>query len=253
MELSKKSRDFLDDLAIYLLSSGKSEHDVIEVTEELRDHLEEAERAGKDVDDVIGQHPEAYMRQMGGEMEFDRKGLFRVLGMIIPSVFAYIVIGDAIQGAVSYSLVQLLGYPTVAVLFLFAVAQVFRHLAMHPKDTKIKQTIIYILLGSTPLLLFVGLILLDAKVDTPTVVFGNSGTYVVLAIAIATLLIVSFVTKTWINLIIPVLLYTPQYMLAKTSMPIEQQLLISLVITMVGISIVMLGWIWLQKNIRRQS
>jgi len=36
------------------MSSGKSEGEVQDVVAELKDHLEEAERAGKSVDDVVG-------------------------------------------------------------------------------------------------------------------------------------------------------------------------------------------------------
>ena len=43
MELSDKSRKFIDDLRLYLFSSGKNDQEIKEITEELEDHLHEAE------------------------------------------------------------------------------------------------------------------------------------------------------------------------------------------------------------------
>ena len=39
MELSDKSRKFIDDLRLYLFSSGKNDQEIREIAEELEDHL----------------------------------------------------------------------------------------------------------------------------------------------------------------------------------------------------------------------
>lgn len=246
MELSKKSRDFLDDLAVYLISSGKSEHEVKDVTEELKDHLEEAERAGKDVDDVVGQSPEAYMRQLGSEMAFDVKGVMKVFGMLIPTVFAYIIIGYFIQGEMTFSTVQLIGFPLVAVVLLLTVTQVFRKLSTGYARGKMKAGLMYAGLGILPMLLFLGLMAFDLLVDTPAITFGTLGEFVLFGLAVLTLVIVSVWTKTWINLVVPVLLFVPQYVLSRTDLPLEQQLIISMMILFIGVGIIL--FIWWKKN-----
>lgn len=251
MELSKKSRDFLDDLAVYLMSSGKSEDEVKEVVEELKDHLEEAERAGKGVDEVVGQSPKDYMQHLGSEMTFDVKGFVKIVAMIIPNVFAYIIIANFIQGEMTFSTVQLIGFPLIAVLFLLAASQAFRHMSVSSKESKFKNGATYITLAALPMTLFLGLMILDIFVETPTIVFGPTGQLVLFGLAVVTLLTVSVWTKTWINLIIPILLFGPQYAFAQTSLPLEQQLIFSMLILFVGMGVFL--FVWWKKNQQGQA
>lgn len=251
MELSKKSRNFLDDLAVYLMSSGKSEEEVQDVVAELKDHLEEAERAGKSVDDVVGQSPKAYMQHLGHEMAFDGKGFFKIIAMLVPNVFAYIIIGNFIQGEMTFSTAQLVGFPLVAVLFLLAAAQAFRNMSVRSTESKIKTGATYIALAALPMTLFLGLMILDIFVETPTIVFGPTAQLVLFGLAVITLLLVSIWTKTWINLIIPLLLFGPQYALAQTKLPLEQQLILSMLILVVGMGIFL--FVWWKKNQQGQA
>ncbi len=251
MELSKKSRNFLDDLAVYLMSSGKSEEEVQDVVAELKDHLEEAERAGKSVDDVVGQSPKAYMQHLGHEMAFDGKGFFKIIAMLVPNVFAYIIIGNFIQGEMTFSTAQLVGFPLVAVLFLLAAAQAFRNMSVRSTESKIKTGATYIALAALPMTLFLGLMILDIFVETPTIVFGPTAQLVLFGLAVITLLLVSIWTKTWINLIIPLLLFGPQYALAQTKLPLEQQLIFSMLILVVGMGIFL--FVWWKKNQQGQA
>lgn len=251
MELSKKSRNFLDDLAVYLMSSGKSEEEVQDVVAELKDHLEEAERAGKSVDDVVGQSPKAYMQHLGHEMAFDGKGFFKIIAMLVPNVFAYIIIGNFIQGEMTFSTAQLVGFPLVAVLFLLAAAQAFRNMSVRSTESKFRNTITYIVLAGMPMMLFLGLMILDIFVETPTIVFGPTAQLVLFGLAVITLLLVSIWTKTWINLIIPLLLFGPQYALAQTKLPLEQQLIFSMLILVVGMGIFL--FVWWKKNQQGQA
>lgn len=251
MELLKKSRDFLDDLAVYLMSSGKSEDEVKEVVEELKDHLEEAERAGKGVDEVVGQSPKDYMQHLGSEMTFDVKGFVKIVAMIIPNVFAYIIIANFIQGEMTFSTVQLIGFPLIAVLFLLAASQAFRHMSVRSKESKFKNGATYITLAALPMTLFLGLMILDIFVETPTIVFGPTGQLVLFGLAVVTLLTVSVWTKTWINLIIPILLFGPQYAFAQTSLPLEQQLIFSMLILFVGMGVFL--FVWWKKNQQGQA
>lgn len=250
MELSKKSRDFLDDLAVYLMSSGKSEGEVKEVVEELKDHLEEAERAGKGVDEVVGQSPKDYMQHLGSEMTFDVKGFVKIIATLIPNVFAYIIISNFIQGEMTFSTVQLIGFPLVAILFLLAVSQAFRNMSVRTKAGKLKNGVTYMALAAMPMTLFLGLMVLDIFVETPTIVFGPTGQLVLFGLAVVTLLVFSVWMKTWINVIIPILLFGPQFALAQTSLPLEQQLIFSMLILFVGMGIFL--FVWWKKNQNEQ-
>lgn len=246
MELSKKSRDFLDDLSVYLISSGKSETEVKDIVFELEDHLLEAEQARKDVNDVIGQSPKSYMQYIGREMAFDKKGFMKIIAMIILNLFAYIIIGNFIQGEMTFSTIQMVGFPLVALLFLLAASQAFRAMSIRTKESKFKNILIYALLATLPMLSFLGLMVLDIFIETPTVTFGSSGQLVLFVVAVIILLITSVWTKTWINLIIPILLYGPQYAFSRTSLPFEQQSIFSMLILFVGMAIFFL--VWAKKN-----
>lgn len=246
MELSKKSRDFLDDLSVYLISSGKSETEVKDIVFELEDHLLEAEQAGKDVDDVIGQSPKSYMQYIGREMAFDKKGFMKIIAMIISNVFAYIIIGNFIQGEMTFSTIQMVGFPLVALLFLLAASQAFRAMSIRTKESKFRNILTYALLATLPMLSFLGLMVLDIFIETPTVTFGSNGQLVLFVVAVIILLITSVWTKTWINLIIPILLYVPQYAFSRTSLSFEQQSIFSMLILFIGMAIFFL--VWAKKN-----
>src|SRR5690625_6067575 len=71
LKLSNKSKEFLDNLRIYLFSSGKKSDEIDDIVEELEIHLHEAERNGKPIEKVIGKTPEAYMEMISDEMMID--------------------------------------------------------------------------------------------------------------------------------------------------------------------------------------
>ncbi|MGL3600360.1 HAAS domain-containing protein, partial [Veillonella sp. ZSJB6] len=79
----------------------------------------------------------------------------------------------------------------VAVLFLLAASQAFRNMSVRSKESKFKNGMIYIALAAMPMTLFLGLMVLDIFVETPTIVFGPTGQLVLLGLAVVTLLIVS--------------------------------------------------------------
>ena len=89
MELSDKSRKFVDDLRLYLFSSGKNDQEIREIAEELEDHLHEAERNGKSIEQIVGASPKEYMVSISSEMNID----YRALAKYIPLIFigSYVV------------------------------------------------------------------------------------------------------------------------------------------------------------------
>ena len=130
MELSGKSREFLDNLRLYLVSSGKQQEDIEEIINELQDHLFQAEQQGKSVDDVIGQSPKEYMQQISGELPLGMKDILKYSVLIVVGAFAYILLGDAIKGGIEYSLLQLIGYPFIEVFYTGVVIISFRYIAV---------------------------------------------------------------------------------------------------------------------------
>ncbi|MFD9625270.1 hypothetical protein [Peribacillus muralis] len=65
--LSNESQLFLENLRLYLFSSGKKTEEVEDIMEELAAHLFEAERNDKSVEHIIGRSPKEYMKLLSDE------------------------------------------------------------------------------------------------------------------------------------------------------------------------------------------
>ncbi|WP_251551031.1 hypothetical protein [Neobacillus muris] len=98
MTLSKKSEQFLIELRMYLMSRGKNDQEINEITEELEDHLLQAEAAGKDTSHIIGKSPKDYMKSIGDSMKTDFRQMAGLIPMTILLLAAYFSFGPAIEG-----------------------------------------------------------------------------------------------------------------------------------------------------------
>ena len=81
--LSKQADQFMIELRMYLMSKGKNDKEIIEVIDELNDHLLQAEAEGKSIKDITGESPRAYMKSIGQEMGFDARQ-FLSLAPLLP-------------------------------------------------------------------------------------------------------------------------------------------------------------------------
>lgn len=97
-QLSAKSSNFLGDLRVYLLSSGKDEKEVEDIVQELEVHLIEAEEKGKSVEQVIGQSPGEYMARISKEMSTDFSSEFKYILLIIFGGFSFSILPDLLKG-----------------------------------------------------------------------------------------------------------------------------------------------------------
>ena len=102
MVLSRESEEFIANLRMYLMTSGKNDQEINEISEELRDHLKEAESRGKTVDTVTGGSPETYLQMISSEMKTDFFGLVKLAPMFILLLIAYFITGSAIRGDLSF-------------------------------------------------------------------------------------------------------------------------------------------------------
>ncbi|MBT2684729.1 DUF1129 family protein [Bacillus sp. ISL-37] len=101
--VSKRAEQFLVELRMYLISKGKNDQEINEITEELEVHLTEAEAAGKDVSHIIGDSPKNYMKSIGESMKTDYRQLAGLVPLMILLLAAYLSIGPAIEGTFSVS------------------------------------------------------------------------------------------------------------------------------------------------------
>jgi uncharacterized membrane-anchored protein len=236
-KLSKRSQDFLDNLRLYLLSSGKKDEEIEDIVSELEDHLIEAEKRGKSTEDIIGQSPKAYMEQLSQEMSVDYMGLIKYVPVLLLGVFAYILLGDSIRGGVKYSLIQVIGYPLVCLMLLVVYMKSFKYTASM-KLSKSANMLFLFLVSCLPLSLFLGVIFLSRMYDSPMLInLDSKGNIAAAVVAVLIFVGISLWSKTWFSIIIPLLLFTPEVLIRMTSLDQEMKMILTATIPFAGLAI----------------
>ena len=251
MHLSMESRGFLENLRVYLISSGRREKEIEEIIEELEDHLCEAEKNGKNIDDIIGKSPKEYMEQVANEISFDLKGLLIYIPIVMFGALAFILTGKAIRGVLEFSTIDLIGYPLIFLFYLFTTAIVFKYVSSRHLS-KIKERIILGITGILPFALFMLLLYLNDSINTPTIEFGISGNIV--AIICATIIFISIAlwTKSWVIIIIPILLFLPEGIINLTTLQDQTKAILSIATSfpLIGIYLLIL---WNKERIKGKT
>lgn len=231
--LSKKSMEFLENLTVYLLSSGKDEKEVNEIVEELRDHLTIAEAEGKNIEQIIGQSPKKYMAQISQEMPMNKKSVVQTVALIATGVLSFSVIQNSIAGDFTYSLLKVIGTFTLVTLFVILISMLFKKIATSNK----RMTGSIIAIGVLPIIAFIGLLVLDDNISSPSITFSATVGWLIAASALLFLLAMSIWSKTYVALFFLVALTLPDFVLAQLSLKPEQAAPISLIATITLIAI----------------
>ncbi|MDF2040254.1 DUF1129 family protein [Cytobacillus oceanisediminis] len=204
--VSKESEQFLTELRFYLMSKGKNDDEINEITEELEVHLMEAEADGKDVSYIIGDSPKQYMKSIGESMSTDYRQLAGLVPMMILLLGAYVSVGPAIEGNFSLSkgmlwIAIIAGSIAVGAysLLIFRVLPKF----LHSKWSAV------LLLGAGVAVtgLMVMILLWNQKqgfepIFTATPFQNN----VIVAVCAVIFIVSAIYTKTWFTIIIPLFL-----------------------------------------------
>ncbi|MGE7118994.1 DUF1129 family protein [Peribacillus sp. NPDC046944] len=235
-DLSKKSQSFLENLKVYLFSSGKEDDDVDAIVEELKDHLIEAEARGKTVDDIVGESPEQYMKQLSNEMTTNRRSLFKFMLLIIFGALSYSILTNAVKGHLSYSLFEIIGFFIVSLICIIAIGSVFKFVAVNSLSRK-KEYALYSLVSVLPIVLFVGFMYVNRLIETPMFHFGSIGIIIAVILAFTFLIGVSLWAKTWVVPIILALLVLPDFLFKYIHVNSDTRSILSTIITFGGIAI----------------
>ncbi len=247
MYISIESRDFLENLKVYLLSSGKNENEIHEIIEELEDHLYEAEKNGKNIDDIIGKSPKEYMEQVANEMSFDMKGVLKFLPMVMVGAFAFILMGKAIRGILQFSIIDLVGYPLIFLLYLLTTALVFKYVSSR-RLSKVKEWFVLGITGTLPIILFMVLIYVNNTVSVPTFEFGIAGNIVAIICSLILFIWFALWSKSWGMIIIPILLFVPEGLIHLTTLPEEIKVILKATVPFVLIMSYLLFIFWKMKK-----
>lgn len=234
--ISKESTRFIENLRLYLFSTGKKMHEIDEIVEELQAHLEEAEANGKSVSHIIGQSPKDFMASVADEMKVDYAEWLKYILIIVIGSFAFIIAKDLLAGALAYSVLEIVGTVVILGLYILNIFAVFRYVASHEMSGK-KETLLLAIPAGLPMVLFLGLYALDGWIETPIILFSPWASIIIGAFVLAFLIGISIWAKMWTPIVVVVLLTVPDYLLAKTSLSVDVQLILGMVIAFGGILI----------------
>lgn len=246
-ELSNKSKSFLENLRLYLFSSGKNPKEIEEIAEELEVHLSQAEKSGKSIDKIIGKSPKEYMEMVSKEMIIDYRTWFKYICLIIFGAFSITIFTDLLEGDLSYSVLEIVGHIVIGATFIISIFKGFKYISTTNHSLKI-QGLILLIIMLLPIVLFVGLIYLNRAINTPVIHFGNTASMIIGVIAVLFIISMSFWGKTWILIIIIALLIVPDYLLSFTPLKYETQLMISPWITFSGLVI----YLWISSKLEKK-
>ncbi|WP_409291398.1 HAAS domain-containing protein [Peribacillus sp. SCS-37] len=236
MPLSKKSMEFLDNLQVYLLSSGKNEAETDELLLEVENHLYQAEKNGKCVEHITGSSPKVYLEQSSTDKAYDYLTYLKYIPIIILGAASFMFIGNALNGGIAYSVVKMIGYPLIFILFMLLTAFSFNSLSSRSLD-KYKEWILFVSLGLVPILLFLGVTLLDRIMATPVVEFGSGGNIAAIVISIIMIVWLSIWSKTWISIVMLVLLLLPETLISRIDLNESKKILMTTGVVIVGVGI----------------
>ncbi|KON68815.1 HAAS domain-containing protein [Peribacillus butanolivorans] len=236
VNLSSKSKSFLEDLRVYLFSSGKNSDGIESIVEELEVHLMEAEKKGKSIDNIIGQSPKEYMDQISNEMTTDYRSWFKYIVIIIFGAFSFTIINDLFKGNLSYSLLELIGHVCIAAIFILGIFSAFKYVSAN-NISRGKEFAIYYVLGMLPLGLYIGLIFFNRIIETPVIQFGTTWTNITAIITFVFLIAISWWARSWVVIIILALLTLPDYLLSQFALHDDTQLIVGTLISFGGIAV----------------
>ncbi|WP_188454810.1 HAAS domain-containing protein [Virgibacillus oceani] len=236
VKLSNKGKAFLENLRVYLFSSGRNSDEIEEIVEELEAHLYDAEKNGKPIEKIIGKSPKEYMEMVSNEMAVDYRSWITYVCLIVFGSFSITIFPDLLKGQLSYSVLEIVGHIVICAIFIASVLIGFKYISTSYHSIK-KQGLIVIMITILPIALFIGLIFLNEAVVTPAIDFSGTASMIIGIITALVIIGISIWAKTWILIVIIALLTLPEYLLSLTSLTYEIQLILSPWITFAGIAI----------------
>lgn len=245
-KLSKESMQFLENLRVYLFSSGKKSKEIDEIVDELEIHLTEAEENGKSIEKIIGKSPKEYMEMVSYEMTTDYRKWIKYIWLIIFGAISIEMLPNALAGKVAYTATEIIGDVIITMLFITMIFISFKYISTHSVPLKM-QAVLFGGIGIVNIGMFIGLIYLNRAVESPVLQFGIIGSYILGIIAVLFLIGMSIWSKTLVLIVIVALLTLPDYILGFTSLSFETQQIASSFILFAGIG-VYLGIVHLKEK-----
>lgn len=207
-KLSNESKKFLEDLTLYLISSGKKDAEVTEIVEELQEHLTIAESKGKNIKQIVGNSPEDYIKQLSAEINTSKSSIIQYLTLVTLGVISFSFINNLIDGIYTFSLLKLGGTFAISALFIVLLAIVYKKVATS-NITPSKEFMLYSVVSALPLLLFIGMIYLDRAITPSTIEFSNVTAWCLAGLAVLFLIGISIWAKSFVVIVFFIALVLP--------------------------------------------
>ncbi|WP_159886712.1 HAAS domain-containing protein [Paenibacillus puerhi] len=249
--LSQKATDFLTDLKVYLRTYGKDEKEIQEIVDELEDHILQAEKDGKRIEEITGDSPKAYMDQLRAEMKTDRKEIQSVLLLFFPLALAFVVLPDALRGKAAYTLLDIVGNLAA---FSIGLGMFILFLRMESSRTlsAFTRILMYGLIGAVPLGMFLGIKLANDYMEISPVFVATPLQNVLIAAACAIFLIgYAIFARTWVVIVVPCLSIAPNFIADIFTSTPQNHAMVSLGIMFAGIALFL--WYLSAQNKRKSK
>jgi len=251
MKLSREAEAFIDNLHLYLLSSGKKDKEINEIVEELTDHLQEAEANGKNIHEVTGESPKEYMESLASEMQTDLKEWGKLLPHVFISLIAYTLIGKIILGENQISLFVAIGSIFIRFFMLGLYVVVFRFVSSRSVSNK-KTFGMLFLLQILLTGLFFGLMFYGNNYGPVFMMDTLAKQTIFFIIPFAYICWFAWWSKTWI-MFFPVIIYLPMVIVEPLSFSKETKSIISSA-TLIAIMLGYFIWIiWKGKQQKKTT
>lgn len=244
--LSARSETFIENLRLYLMTSGKKEKEVHELTEELKLHLIESEKQGKNIEEIIDCSPEQYMNSLKNEMDTDYKNLAKILPIFFAGVMAYFIMGPAIRGEFALNIVQVIGFPIITIIALLIYVFFLQQAGKKQFSAK-KLFLIGMIVSASVTALFILLLLGSSLFVEPFYAASPTVNWIIVGICSSIFILLAVWSKTWMTIWIPAILFIPDVLFRFSTLTDETILILSMASFILIFILMILGLLFKQK------
>ena len=221
--ISKEGEEFILNLNMYLISTGKSENEIKEFIAEAEEHLMLGEQEGKSVEDIFGNSPEEYAKSVAEELSFSKKELIETVLMFILGFGTWIFLSGIKSGIVTMSIMEAILTPldyTIMTVLLVVLARKFAF-----KDKKFTIGIFVLFFMNIVTMVIIGLI---GRNMEQSIVINKSIVSIMIGVLFIACFVVSKKIDTW-YLMMPFLMYIPSIIESFTNISFEKNLLVPII------------------------
>ena len=213
--LSKEAEKFLTEFRLEMMAHGKKDEAIDDMEAELEDHLIQAEKDGKSLEDVTGGSAKQYIKNISGEMP-RINNIQKYIALFIVYLAGILTVPNLISGDFDWSLSNLLYYLGIIVLGPVLIYFGFKYILVNYASFKsekieVKGTVLIFVFSFLYMGLLVGSIFLVRSYPIVTFFeFDRDINITIGFILLAILVIGSLLMKQWFYAILALVLAAPE-------------------------------------------